>query len=318
MANILESLLSKVEEREAAARAANIARQQKVEAIFDEIIGRFRPGGAYGAGMEAQIARGKTRDVAAAMQQLVSSGLYGTTLAAGLPKKWEEEIGMPARQKLEDIRMERLTQAQMGKAGFLERIQEPYPDYMPFMQAASAMGQAAGYGGRIAGGRTTTRIVEQTPSPWEAGFMGGGWSLGEQPWEQRGYGGISGGIGAVPQGAVPQGAAPRGVTVGRYGEAEPETPRMDIDFESKETATGYTGAKPLSYSDWIRGPGLQGFKLYGKGASDPRTKKAYLKYIEEFKKKHPEYVRYIEAGRSQASSSPATSTGAYGRTRLGY
>jgi len=309
MAISLESLLSRAEEKEAAARAANIARQQRIETIFDEIIGRFRPGGAYGAGMEAQIARGKTRDVAAGMQQLVSSGLYGTTLAAGLPKKWEEEVGMPARQKLEDIRMERLSEAQMGKAGFLERIQEPYPDYAPFMQAAAGAGQVAGYGGGIAGGRTVTRTMEQGPSPWEAGFMGGGWSLGPQSWEQRGYG-------AMPSGITPGvGGTPPTEPRIPYGGIEAGGPRMDIDFGGKGTTTGYTGAKPQSYSKWLTPKGA-GWGMKTIGASEAVKKKLYLKYLEEFKTKHPEYVKYV--GGSQVPSSSGTPTGTYGRTSLGY
>jgi len=51
----------------------------------------------------------------------------------------------------EDIKMERLSSAQLGKAGFLEGIEETYPDYGALMQAVSATG---------AGGETTTT------TPW--------------------------------------------------------------------------------------------------------------------------------------------------------
>ena len=125
-----------------AATAANLRRQQQIEAIFDEIIRRYGPGGTFGRAAEAQLERRKLRDVAAGMQQMVSSGLYGTTVAAALPKKWEEEVGAPARLTLEDIKMQRLSQAQLGKAGFLERIEDQYPSPEMLAQMMSAAGQA--------------------------------------------------------------------------------------------------------------------------------------------------------------------------------
>jgi hypothetical protein len=86
-------------------------------------------GGEFGKGYEAQLERTKTRDVAGAAQQLISSGLYGSTTAASLGKKWEEDVGAPARLKLEDLRMDRYVQAWREKAAFQERIVDEYPDY---------------------------------------------------------------------------------------------------------------------------------------------------------------------------------------------
>ncbi|KKN35312.1 hypothetical protein LCGC14_0784810, partial [marine sediment metagenome] len=42
-------------------------------------------------------------------------------VGGGAGKSWEEEVGMPARLKLEDIRSQRLTEAMGAKAGYLER-----------------------------------------------------------------------------------------------------------------------------------------------------------------------------------------------------
>ena len=85
-------LLGSMEQSSAAARAANEKRLAEVKGIYDEIIGRYKPGGGFGAGYEAQLGRAKTKDVASGAQSLVSSGLYGTTQTAGLGKKWEEEV----------------------------------------------------------------------------------------------------------------------------------------------------------------------------------------------------------------------------------
>jgi len=119
----------------ARARAANIARQRRIESIYDEMMRRFQPGGAFERRGLGEIERARTRGVGQEMQQMISSGMYGTTTAAGIPRQWEAEVGAPARLRLEDIMQQRLTGIQMQKAGFLERIQEPYPDYSMLMSA---------------------------------------------------------------------------------------------------------------------------------------------------------------------------------------
>ena len=118
----------------AQARQANIERQKRIEAIYGKMIGRYQPGGAFERAGLAEIKRARTKGVGQEMQQMISSGLYGTTTAAQVPRRWEEEVGAPARIKLEDIMQQRLTGAQQQLAGFLERIEEPYPDYATLTQ----------------------------------------------------------------------------------------------------------------------------------------------------------------------------------------
>ena len=139
-------IMQSMQSSSAAARAANLKRLGEVKGIYDEIINRYRPGGGFGAGFEAQLERAKGRDVASGTQALVSSGLYGTTQTAGLGKKWEEEVGAPARLKLEDLRMDRLSEAQRGKAGVIERVEDQYPDYAMLanlMRSASSAPQSS-------------------------------------------------------------------------------------------------------------------------------------------------------------------------------
>jgi len=137
-----QDIMGQYEAAQTEAREATKARETEIRGLYDEIIGRYGPGGSFGAGYEAQLERQKTKEVAAGSQALVSSGLYGTTQAAGLGKKFEEEVGAPARLKLEDIKAQAVSQAQKEKAGFIERIEDMYPDYA---MMAQLMAQASSY-----------------------------------------------------------------------------------------------------------------------------------------------------------------------------
>ena len=111
------------------ARKANLSREREIRGYYDEMVGMYAPGGGFGAGYQAQLERTKTKDVARGTQQLISSGLYGTTTAAGLGKSWEEDVGAPARLRLEDLRKQKYSDILGQKASFVERIQDLYPDY---------------------------------------------------------------------------------------------------------------------------------------------------------------------------------------------
>ena len=76
----------------------------------------YGPEGGYGKGVEAALGRARTKAVASGTQALVSAGLAGTTMPAGLGKKFEEEIGMPARARVEETRAERLAGFEILKA----------------------------------------------------------------------------------------------------------------------------------------------------------------------------------------------------------
>ena len=64
----------------------------------------YAPGGGYGKGVEAGLERGRVKAVATGAQSLVSAGLAGTTTIAGLGKRYEEEVAMPARARVEETR----------------------------------------------------------------------------------------------------------------------------------------------------------------------------------------------------------------------
>ena len=75
-------------------------------------------------------------------QNLISSGLYGTTTASGVPTKVATQFTQPARMKLEDLITQRKQTAQLGMADFIERIQNAYPDYSQLAQAEAAKASA--------------------------------------------------------------------------------------------------------------------------------------------------------------------------------
>ena len=134
------SLLQGFEEREAGTLASQRAREKEIRDIYGEEIAQYQEGGAFKQAGLADIEQAKTRAIGAGTQQMISSGLYGTTTAASIPVQAEAQAGQ-ARLKLEDILQQRTTEAKRGLAGFVERIQEPYPDYSQLLQASAAQAQ---------------------------------------------------------------------------------------------------------------------------------------------------------------------------------
>ena len=124
-----QDIIAQFQAKQDAANAANEKRYEEALTLYSDIVEQYKPGGAFGAGFEAQLGRQKTKTVAGQTQQLVSSGLFGTSVTAGLGQKFEEEVGQPARLKLEDIRMGRYAEAIRSKAGLIERRDDVGPDY---------------------------------------------------------------------------------------------------------------------------------------------------------------------------------------------
>lgn len=146
-----QEIIDRFQQQQEATRLANEQRYAEALELYDQIISQYEPGGGFGAGYEAQLERTKTKTIAGQEQKLVSSGLYGTSITAGLGQKFEEEVGQPARLKLEDIRMGRYAEAVGQKAGLIERREDVGPDYSLIAQLSSKVAQrpttTVSYGG---------------------------------------------------------------------------------------------------------------------------------------------------------------------------
>lgn len=80
-------------------------------------LAQYAPGGGFGKGVEAGLERGRVKAMASGMQHLVGAGLAGTTMAAGLGKRYEEEVAMPARAGVEERRAQAISGIRMAEAG---------------------------------------------------------------------------------------------------------------------------------------------------------------------------------------------------------
>lgn len=127
-------LIGQVGAQQASAKRANIARQRRIESLYGKMMGMVQPGGAFEKRGLGEIERARTKGVGKETQQMISSGMYGTTTAAGIGRGWEADVGAPARLRLEDIMQQRQLGVMGQKAGFLERIEDVYPDYSSLLQ----------------------------------------------------------------------------------------------------------------------------------------------------------------------------------------
>ena len=137
---LVDNLIAQFQAQQAAANAANELRFKQGIEIFDRIIAQQEAGGTFEKATEATLARAKTQTVAQGTQSLVSSGLASTTTAAGLGKKFEEEIGVPARLQATDIQQQRITEGLVGKAGFIERREDVGPSFSDIAGLAQSIG----------------------------------------------------------------------------------------------------------------------------------------------------------------------------------
>ena len=160
----MASILGAFQAAQAAANKANLQRYKEGIGIYDEIITRYGKKGSFTKGQTAQLERTKKRDTASGMQSLVSSGLAGTTMAAGLGKAWEEDVGAPTRLSIADIAGQRLSQAQLGKAGFIERREDEGPNAALIAQLMQGMGQASVSAGGSSGRRTGPTFLSESMS----------------------------------------------------------------------------------------------------------------------------------------------------------
>lgn len=104
----------------------------------------YAPGGGYGKGVEAGLERGRVKAVAGGTQALVSAGLAGTTMPAGLSKRYEEEVAMPARARVEETRAGAISGLEAMKAQIIQGATESarsraLQTYLARLQASTSL-----------------------------------------------------------------------------------------------------------------------------------------------------------------------------------
>ena len=174
MATSFDKLIADLEAAQSKAQEATAKRYDQMMAIYDEVVRRYQPGGAFEKAALGQLGEQKVQDIGTETQDLVNSGLFGTTTKAGLGQKWESQVGAPARLKLEDIQAQRLSQAQMGKAGAIERVEDVGPDYGLIAGLASQAGQtptsrSINYPSKSSGGSSEGGYTAQPAAPYVSG-----------------------------------------------------------------------------------------------------------------------------------------------------
>ena len=137
---LVDTLIAQFQEQQARANEANEARYQQGLDILDRRIEMEGQEGTFMKATEAGLARGRQKAVASGTQSLVSSGLASTTQAAGLGKKFEEEVGAPTRLKAADVSAQRLSQSLLDKVGFVERREDVGPSYGDVASLAKSVG----------------------------------------------------------------------------------------------------------------------------------------------------------------------------------
>ncbi len=137
---LVDDLIAQFQAQQQAANEANEQRFQQGLEIFDRIIQQQETGGVSEQATEAVIGRASKKSVAQGTQSLVTSGLASTTQAAGLGKKFEEEVGVPFRLQAADVREQRLSGALRDKAGFIERREDIGPSFSDIAGLARSIG----------------------------------------------------------------------------------------------------------------------------------------------------------------------------------
>lgn len=254
----------------------------EITSMLDKIIARYKPGGEFGKAELALLKRARTKSLATTAQGLVSAGLAGTTAGVSAGRKWEEEVGMPSRLRLEDIRTERLTQAMGAKAGFLERaataesqfalakaqlelqekLQNRQISLQEYLAEMDRLGKMSVSGRTVPYAPTAGRGGVSTTGAGGGGAGGGtGAGFGGMG---TGYGGMGSGegFGAGPM-MFREGGRERPAG-GEWPENQFPPPMQPIPPRSEDEPSGYTNVGTPGYPSWVQSSLMTG--LLGAGA----------------------------------------------------
>ncbi len=161
----------------------------EAKTAWEQAIAQYGPEGGYGKGVEAGLERGQVKATTSGMQSLVSAGLAGTTMAAGLGKKYEEEVAAPARARVESTRAQAISGLRAGMAGAIQRGYETSED-RALRERLAASQQNLSYAQMESSARLS------------AGSLASQEAMARMRTESREYG--AGGGGATPAGGATQ------------------------------------------------------------------------------------------------------------------
>ena len=146
----LDQIWQETQKREADSIAANKERLARIEGMYAGMSDLFKTGGfgdpkdpnreVGGTSWESMVRslwKGMKTSVGEGTQNLISSGMYGTTTAAALPvnaMNQAQDVAMSQKGQF-DVNQAGITQQ---LAGVLERVNEPAPDYGMLYQAMMA------------------------------------------------------------------------------------------------------------------------------------------------------------------------------------
>jgi hypothetical protein len=106
--------------------ARALSRETEIRSIYDQLLDRYKPGGAASQRAQTLFESERIKGVGAKTHALMSKGLANTTLDPGAV--WMSETGNVLKAKLEDLTESRYADIARQKAGFIERIQDVGPD----------------------------------------------------------------------------------------------------------------------------------------------------------------------------------------------
>jgi hypothetical protein len=90
-----------------------------ISADYTELVDLFRPGGNYGAGQKALIEQEAKKGSAAALSNLIKTGMSSGTNAAGVATRIARDV-TTAKLGVEDERIRRLAEALLSRGGAAE------------------------------------------------------------------------------------------------------------------------------------------------------------------------------------------------------
>lgn len=194
------------------ARSRTESRLAEAKALADRNIKLWEgPESEYMQGVQSALARERTKYLATGTQALAQSGLFNTSMRAGLGGRFAEEVAAPTLSQAQARQMELLSQALMQKAGILASVEDIGPDpalIASLTQASSRGGISGSLASRTSGpewigssspssGFSQPSTTPSYTTSGSSGGGGGGTARTSSPYSTTGFSFYSGSGGFV-------------------------------------------------------------------------------------------------------------------------